>query len=38
MPVGDALTGECALEGGLDQAVEVLEPVADRTAILSRAA
>jgi hypothetical protein len=35
MPAGDALTGERALEGGLDQAVEVLEPVADRAAILA---
>jgi hypothetical protein len=35
VPAGDALTGERALEGGLDQAVEVLQPVADRAAILS---
>jgi hypothetical protein len=33
VPPGDALTGERAVEGGLDQAVELLEPVADRPAI-----
>jgi hypothetical protein len=37
VPAGDALTGERALEGSLDQPVEVLEPVADRAAILSAA-